>query len=269
MHRWRVGDVDVVRIEDTDFALPTDRPTPAWFVPAFAPKAGEVGIAFTALAIRSSDTRIVVDPWMANDGPREGADPAAHVGRLLYELDGAGFAADDIDVVVNTHLDGIGWNTRPSEQGWVPSFPNARYLYPAAELASIDAGAELYGVEGFNQLRAQVTVEGVHAPATLTPSVTLVDAPGHNAGHLAVRIEDGGALAIYAGHLVLSPFQVAAPDDPRDDGVAGPTAVATRRAILDELAAREGVLLTTLVGGAGGGVVRPDGVGFRLEPVPA
>ena len=42
------------------------------------------------------------------------------------------------------------------------------------------------------------------------------------------------------------------------------TATATRRVVLDELASRDGVLLTTLVGGPGGGVVQRSGSGYRL-----
>ena len=75
----------------------------------------------------------------------------------------------------------------------------------------------------------------------------------------------GPALAIYAGHLVLSLLQIEDPE--RDIGELDvATAGSTRRLILDELADRRGVLLTTLVGGPGGGVVHRDGTGYRLAP---
>ena len=158
---------------------------------------------------------------------------------------------------------GIGWSTRPTDDGWRPTFPNARYLLPAAELAAIDRGVEINGAEHLGPLRDAGLLDAVDAPFEIVAGVSLVDAPGHNFGHVAVRIEDGSSLAIYPGHLVLSLLQV---DDPGAD--AGEldltTATATRRAVLDELASRDGVLLTTLVGGPGGGVVQRSGSGYRL-----
>lgn len=264
MHRWTVGVVDIVRIEDADFSLPSERAVPEWCIPDLAPSRHEVGIAFSALALRSGATRIVVDPWMADDNPRDQSDATEHGARLLGELADAGFPADEVDLVVNTHLDGIGWNTRPTADGWVPSFPRARYLYPADEVAAINAGEEIYGRAGFEQLDAAIGVELVEPPLELTDEVTLVNAPGHNWGHVAVRVESRDELAIYPGHLVLTPWQIDDPSSEDNDDPQAAVAVATRRAILDELADRRGLLLTTLLGGSGGGVVRRAGPGFAL-----
>ena len=196
IQRWEVGRVSVVRVVDVDLALPSPRPVPAWAVPDFATADGEVRIAFTALAIQADGVRIVVDPWLANDGARTGPDPMEHATRLLGELGTAGFPPADVDVVVNTHLDGVGWNTRPGPAGWTPSFPRARVLYPADEVAAIEAGDPIEGHEAFAELAAATPIERVEPPLQLTPSVALVDAPGHNAGHLAVRIDSDGDLAV-------------------------------------------------------------------------
>ena len=47
---------------------------------------------------------------------------------LLGEVAAVGAPAAAIDTVVLSHVDGIGWSTRPTER---PTFPNARYLLPA------------------------------------------------------------------------------------------------------------------------------------------
>jgi len=265
VHRWTVGDVEVVRIEDLDFAIATERPAPEWCVPDFCPSPSEVAIAFSALAIVDDDHRIVVDPWLANDFPRDEPDARARAVRLLDELTAQGFPPDEVDVVVNTHLDGVGWNSVPHDDGWRPAFPNARYLYPSEELAAVDRGEDLYGHEALDALRAVHEVEGFDPPLRLTTSVSLIDAPGHNFGHVAVRIDSGGDLAIYPGHLVLSPHHVddvTFGDDPPEVKVV---AANTRRAIFDELAERDGLLLTTLVGGAGGGRMRRSDAGYWLD----
>jgi hypothetical protein len=122
MHRWKVGSAEIVRVEDSSFALATDAAVADWMVPHFAPSATEIGVAFSAFAVAVDGACVVVDPWLADDSPRERSDAKAHVDRLIGELAAAGFAAGDVDLVVNTHLDGIGWNTRPDGRGgWCPT----------------------------------------------------------------------------------------------------------------------------------------------------
>jgi glyoxylase-like metal-dependent hydrolase (beta-lactamase superfamily II) len=54
---------------------------------------------------------------------------------FLAALRAAGVDRNAVDVVVNTHIhsDHVGWNTRLEDGAWVPTFPNARYLVPAAD----------------------------------------------------------------------------------------------------------------------------------------
>lgn len=261
--QWSVGDILIARIDSSNFLLPSDTALPAWAVPAFAPTADQVPIAFGALVIRAGSVAIVVDPWIVDDAPRSRPNARSVIDGLVAELAGIGVAADDVNFVVNTHIDGIGWNTRPGDQGWQPTFENARYVFHADELAAVDRGVPINGAEHIGPLVEAGVVDRVQPPFELAPGVTLVDAPGHNFGHMAVRVEDGGELAIYPGHLVLALAQVDDPDVDLGD-TDFPAAAACRRAVLHELADRRGVLLTTLIGGPGGGVVAPNGNGFRL-----
>jgi glyoxylase-like metal-dependent hydrolase (beta-lactamase superfamily II) len=53
----------------------------------------------------------------------------------LERLRDAGAQPEEIDFVFCTHLhvDHCGWNTRLIDGRWVPSFPNARYLFSRRE----------------------------------------------------------------------------------------------------------------------------------------
>ena len=56
--------------------------------------------------------------------------------RHLYaRAGGSGFSVGDIDFVMCTHLhvDHVGWNTRLENGRWVPTFPNARYVFAKTE----------------------------------------------------------------------------------------------------------------------------------------
>ena len=268
MQRWSIGGIDVARIDASNFVLPSPGATPAWAVPAFSPSVDDAPVAFSALVIRAGSTTLVVDPWIVDDSPRSRPDGAHVIDGLLAELDRIGVDAADVDFVVNTHIDGVGWNTRPRRgqaDGWEPTFPNARYLFPADELAAVERGVVINGSEHLGPLDDAGLIDRVDPPFELAAGITLSAAPGHNYGHVAVRIEDGDELAIYPGHLVLSLVQI---DDPERDLGDTDTAVASsvRRGILGELADRRGVLLTTLIGGPGGGTVERNGGGFRLSP---
>ena len=264
VHRWRVGQVDIVRVEDENFALASDRPVPTWAVPALAPSSTETMIAFSAFVLCDGSHRIVVDPWLANDFPRDRPDAADRVERLLGQLDALGLGADTIDTVVNTHFDGVGWNTRPAATSeWVPTFPNARYLYPRAELDAWRDGAFPTGEASFELLASVGVLDAVDAPQRLSPHVRLLSAPGHAAGHLAVQVESDDEVAVIPGHLILNVFQLADPTEAADLDPAA--ASVSRRRLLVDLADRHGLLLTTLIGGPGGGRVRRDGRAFAID----
>ena len=55
---------------------------------------------------------------------------------FLEQLKKAGHPVESIDYVLCTHLhiDHIGWNTRWDGKGWIPTFPNARYLFSRLRL---------------------------------------------------------------------------------------------------------------------------------------
>jgi glyoxylase-like metal-dependent hydrolase (beta-lactamase superfamily II) len=260
--RWQVGDVEIVRIPDDDFPLPSEQPVPEWAVPHLAPDTSAFYLAFTAFGIAARDRRIVVDPWLANDAVRWLPDAADRAERLLGALADAGFPADEVDTVVNSHVDGWGWNTRPDgEGGWRPSFPNARYLLARAELDAVARHEPLFGGLDLADLLDAGVVDAVDPPLELTDGVRLVDAPGHNFGHLAVRIESQGELAVIPGHLFLTILEVADPTSRPQDP---PEVELTRDAVLAELADRGGLLLSPLFGGAGGGVVQRGADGYEV-----
>ena len=53
----------------------------------------------------------------------------------MQRLADLGYQPTDFDIVINTHLhaDHVGWNTRAQDGRWMPTFPNARYVFGKAE----------------------------------------------------------------------------------------------------------------------------------------
>ena len=150
IRRWQVGDVEIVRIVeifreqiDASFMFPDCSADIVqkheWLAPRHATADGQIILAFQAFAVRAGDRRIMIDTCIGNDKYRFA--PMFHMrhGDFLSDLAAAGFAPEEIDTVLCTHLhlDHVGWNTRLVDGRWVPTFPNARYLMSRVELEFI------------------------------------------------------------------------------------------------------------------------------------
>jgi hypothetical protein len=265
MQSWTVGSIEITRVEDPGFelVLPQDEATVTalrrspWLRPAFVDHDWSLRVGSSATVIRSRGTIVLVDPFLAF-GDDESTAPR------LSALRDAGVDAGDVDIVVNTHVDGLGSNLLRSGE---PAFPHARYLVPAAELDAIRLGTHGDAARGraLLDLHDAGGVEASLGTEVLAPGVALEDAPGHSAGHHVVRVDGGDQqAAVIVGHLVLHPAQIADPSVVTGD-VDPDRLVASRRAVLDRCAEEDELLLGPLFAPPGGGRVRRDGTGYRLE----
>jgi hypothetical protein len=145
-----VGDLTIHRIieQETTF-LPALELFPAltpellaenrpWMREAGAIDAGDVLIlCFQSYIVKTPHHTIMVDNCIGNDKPRP-LRPKWNMktdDTYMRALAAAGYSVGDIDFVMCTHLhvDHVGWNTRLENGRWVPTFPNARYVFGKTE----------------------------------------------------------------------------------------------------------------------------------------
>lgn len=264
MRSWNLGSTDITRVQDPGFELilPQDDATVAalrrspWLQPHFVDDDWSLRVSSSATVIRADGAVVLVDPFLAfGDGDS--------IGPRLRALRDAGVEPDDVDVVVNTHVDGLGANLLPDG---TPAFPRARYLVPAAELDAMRRGEHPDAENGgaLLELHDAGTVQGSVGNEVLAPGVELEDAPGHTWGHHVVRVDGGDHKAVIVGHLFLHPAQIADPSV--DIGDLDPERlVTTRHATLDRCAREDELLLGPLFAPPGGGRVRRGNTGYRLE----
>ena len=117
---------------------------------------------------------------------------------LVGSLQALGLAAEDIDVVVNTHLhfDHAGGNTRLVDGKAVPTFPRARYVVQMGEWEDATRPHERsrasYREENFVPLAESRQLDTVQGEVEVAPGVRVVPVGGHTAYHQMVLVEGGG-----------------------------------------------------------------------------
>jgi glyoxylase-like metal-dependent hydrolase (beta-lactamase superfamily II) len=218
-----------------------------WAVPVWATEGGQVLVGQAIWVLESRGRVIVVDPCGAADPfLRSGPQALFHQDAVIDALTRAGIPPERVDVVVLSHLDGIGMAALVDEEGaWRPMFPNARILLTSAELSWLDHADEVQGLDTLRALMAQGAVDGVDTPFELTPEVGIHLVGGHTPGHAIVRVDSGDHHAVLVGHLALSPILLTPATTERppqhfDDGAA---AIA-----LDELRAEAAATGAPLIG---------------------
>jgi glyoxylase-like metal-dependent hydrolase (beta-lactamase superfamily II) len=265
MDHFRVGPLEVSRVQETrtqfDAAmfypdLPRDAPCryASWLAPYFDLEGHSFPCIFQSWVVHHGNTTILIDTCIGNDKERPDFELAHRLNNpYLDRLRAVNCRPEDVDIVLCTHfhVDHVGWNTRLANGRWVPTFPNARYIFSREEYARFapeNRTAEpppflnifedsVLPVIQSGQAEFISGVQAVHDLLTVFP------APGHTPGHIAVRAKGGDDTAIFLGDIIHNPIQMALPDLNSAFCEDGPTARATRRKLLDEAAEHNQLLV--------------------------
>jgi glyoxylase-like metal-dependent hydrolase (beta-lactamase superfamily II) len=284
MQAWRIGDVTVTKIIELEalggfrFILPQAtreavRPM-HWLYPHFMDEQGRLKASIHALVVQTPARRIVVDTCLGND--KQGrAVPHWNdlTSSFLADLAAAGFDRTTIDTVLCTHLhvDHVGWNTMLVDGGWVPAFPNARYLMGRVEFDYWrDQRAWTEQVTVFADSVRPVfdagLVDLVGTDHRVCDEVTLEPTLGHTPGHVSVRIRSRGKEALISGDFLHHPCQMARPEWAAQVDYDARGSTQTRHAMFAALAGTPTLLIGThFAGPTAGHVVREDDA-YRLIP---
>lgn len=225
MNHWQIGTVKISRILELEitggsrFLLP-DATRDAvkhmdWMKPHFMDAEGNLVMSVHALVVETPNHKIVVDTCIGNDKKRN--IPGWNNLQLpfLADLAKAGYERTDIDTVLCTHLhvDHVGWNTMLVDGEWMPTFPNAKYLFGRTEYEYWDVEDAAGGVnenvmgDSVRPVFDAGLVELVDSTHRLCDEVSLVPTPGHTPGHVSVYIESDGQRALITGDAFHHPVQ--------------------------------------------------------------
>ena len=276
---WQIGDVKVTRVVEQEAPLPAEglianveperlAEHAVWLKPNFMTEAGEIVLSIHALVVESAGKTIVVDTCMGNDRPLpQGMGPFET--NFLEELETV-VKREDVDFVLCTHLhfDHVGWNTMLVDGEFVPTFPNARYLFGREEYEHWSTGPEdvnidlTYGVKPVVEAGLHELVETAHQ---ITDEIVLEPTPGHTPGHVSVKIESKGKRAVITGDMVHHPVQLAEPSWGSHPDAQPERAVQTRREFVARYGDTDVLVIGTHFSGATAGHIIKDGDSCRLE----
>jgi glyoxylase-like metal-dependent hydrolase (beta-lactamase superfamily II) len=267
MTRFDVGALAISRVIESELPLLAAReiypdwsdeaiaPHLDWMVPRhYRPETGNLTTTIQSYLVRTPHHTILVDACGGNDKDRNRPLFDHAETTWLDTLAAAGCRPEDVDFVLCTHLhvDHVGWNTRLVDGRWVPTFPNAKYLFARTELEHWLAEAEASGLPRTGdyvadsvipvlEAKREVLVETDHA---IEDGVWLEPLPGHTPGQVGLHLESGDAQAVIIGDMMHHMIQCPLPDWSTNFCTDQDAARQTRRAFL-ERHAETGTLVAT------------------------
>lgn len=240
LKQWQFGDVRVTRIEESaglgfqaDYLLPdwTDEAVAEhlhWLVPGyFDPGARRTITSIHTWLVQTPSHTVLIDTCAGNHKDRPWS-PRFHQldTPWLERLAAAGVTPNDVDFVLCTHLhtDHVGWNTQLKDGRWIPTFPNAKYVFSRIEHDhwSPASNPEL----AISRPDRAATYTDSVLPVVLSNQALILDgshdidnwlsiepAPGHTPGHIVIRLRGHGGRtsAVFTGDIMHHPIQVVKP----------------------------------------------------------
>lgn len=138
----------------------------------------------------------------------------------LARLRAAGVEPGQVDYVFNTHLhvDHVGWNTVLSDGRWVPTFPNARYIFSQKEFVFYADPKNVHQPSEFvyEDSVAPIVAAGVDIRISSDNAFPLEGfqlhaTPGHSYDHLSLSFTSEGETAFFWGDVMHHPLQIEIP----------------------------------------------------------
>src|SRR6476619_8001964 len=209
-YRFKLGSIEITVISDGTLAFPAetlwlDRAEDArgLLTSTFQPSS-PVGLQINTMLVNTGDKLVLIDAGCGVDKFQK------TTGGLIGNLAAAGYAPDDIDMILFTHahFDHL-WGISDHE--------NASLLFPSAEFVASETEVAFWSdpalpgkvpakqqplVTQANLKLASPRLRLIKAGAEVSPGVTTVDTAGHTPGHMSVHINSGREEMLLTGDVV-------------------------------------------------------------------
>ena len=211
----RIGEVEVLPLSDGTFKLDGGAmfgvvPKTMWATRTDVDEWNRIPLSLTPLLVRSGGRNILIDAGAGDKlSPKEieiyALDRTHHLDLSLAE---AGLTAEDIDVVIATHLhfDHAGGFTTKVDGVVVPKFPRARHFIRRGEWEDAthpnERNRASYMAENYEPLVDAGLVDFIEDDGEVLPGISVWRTGGHTMHHQVVRIDSAGCTALFLADLI-------------------------------------------------------------------
>ncbi|MGX4773647.1 MBL fold metallo-hydrolase [Bradyrhizobium guangdongense] len=298
---YRIGDAAITRIDELALAAfqfgtlypgadpeALERQRTKLEAGSFDPATGTFIQSIHSWLVRTPRHTILIDTATGNDKDRPDIPPLHRLNEpFLARLAAAGVTPEDIDYVLLTHVhaDHVGWNTRLVDGRWVPTFPNATYIFSRVEQAygeSLAKGAEPDTNPALGPalrkpadrvyddsvqpvidagLARLITVDG----GEILEGISFIPTPGHSVDHASIRLVSRGETALFAGDVMHHPLQVYEPSLNSCFCEFPEAALRSRKFALEDAAERGAAVFTTHFAQSSAGRITRNGERFAWQ----
>lgn len=245
-----------------------------WLQPQALDDSDAFILCYQSYVVCTPHHNILVDSCLGNHKSRP--RPEWHMktdSTYMQALHTAGLRVEDIDYVLCTHMHGdhVGWNTQLRDGRWVPTFPNARYIFGQKEHDSISQLHQLNGDPVYEDSVLPIVAAGraeiVGNDYQLGDHVRLLPTPGHTDGHISFCFGKQRDELVMTGDLVHVPLQTRYPElsFSRDKDPA--LAAKTRRDFFERYCDTSTLCCTAHFPSPSAGRIKRWGDGYRLENI--
>jgi len=197
-----------------------------WLSPgAMDPARERLAMSVHAWLVKTGRHTLVIDAGIGNGKNRPFTPGFNHLASpFLDRLRAAGTEPEAVDYVLMTHLhvDHAGWNTVLDDGRWIPTFPNARYVFSQREYEYFTDPANHNERNKTSFLVQQDSVRPIIDAGLadmiavdgreIIDGLTIVPSPGHSVDHATIVLSSRGHRALFTGDLLHHPIQVHRPD---------------------------------------------------------
>jgi glyoxylase-like metal-dependent hydrolase (beta-lactamase superfamily II) len=208
-----LGDFELTMVSDGHYVADGGAffgvvPKTLWERKVKADPLNRVKVSCNSVVVRTSERIVLIETGIGNKLEDKMKDIFQTEEKLLENLQEAGVAPDDIDVVINSHLhfDHCGWNTTYKNGAAVATFPRAKYFAPEGEwrhgTLQLERDRVSYISDNYDPLIQSGQMQLLTGDCEILPGISLAVYPGHTRNMMAIFLHSGGKTACYISDLI-------------------------------------------------------------------
>ncbi len=208
-----IGDFELTAVSDGTYVADGGAffgvvPKVLWQRKVQADELNRIKVSCNSVVIQTGKQTVLIETGIGNKLAEKTKSFFLPEQKLLENLHHAGFAPEDMDVVINSHLhfDHCGWNTVYKNGVAVATFPKAKYYAPKGEWEhgslQLERDRVSYISDNYDPLirSGQMTLlDGDHE---ILPGISVKVYPGHTRDMWAIFVRSGGKTACYISDLI-------------------------------------------------------------------